>query len=492
MTTVTTSDKKALILRLILLLAAGFLATSLVSYHASKTSIRAAIVEQELPLTSDNVYSEIQKDLVRPVLISSTMSNDTFMRDWLLHGESDVRLINRYLKEIMKKYNAFSSFLVSERSRKYYYWDGVLKKVREGEPRDTWYFRVRSMKEPYEVNVDPDLANRDKMTIFINYRVLDYEGRFIGATGIGLTVDSVQNLINDYELRYKREIFFADESGKIMLCSDREKPCKENIHAVEGLGAQADEILKRGAGSFQYESDGGLHLLHVRYLPELKWFLFVEKIEDHALVDIRNALYVNIGICVLITVIVLLLTNLTIGRYQGRLEQMATTDSLTGLLNRHLLDALARQAISEAKRSKSSVAAVIIDIDYFKTVNDAVGHGAGDRIIGDVANIIKNNLRASDIVFRWGGEEFLVILRDCKLLDARAIAEKIRVHVEKVSFPLDNPSLKITISAGIATTTGELPPEELFAQADAALYAAKRRGRNCVCDESEMELQGQN
>jgi diguanylate cyclase (GGDEF)-like protein len=479
------SDKKSLIFRIIILLTAGFLATSLVSYFVSKAAIRSSIIEQELPLTSDNVYSEIQKDLVRPVLISSTMSNDTFLRDWALQGEKDARLIAKYLREVRDRYRAFSSFLVSERSKNYYYWDGILKKVREGEPRDVWYFRVRSMTEPYEINVDPDLANRDKMTIFINYRVLDYNGRFIGATGVGLTVDSVKNLINDYELRYKREVSFVDKNGRIVLGADGSGPLEENIHSIEGLREQADMILNKGEGTFQYERDGKVHLLNVRYMPELKWFLFVEKIEDHALVDIQNALYVNIGICILITVIALFLTNLTINRYQSRLEQIATTDSLTGLLNRHLLDTIMMQAINEAKRSKSSVAVMIIDIDYFKAVNDSLGHGAGDEVIRDVAKVIQNNLRASDIVFRWGGEEYLAILRDCKLWDARAIAEKIRVYVEKISFPMDNPSVKITVSIGISTLTGDGLPEEVFMRADKALYAAKKRGRNCVCDDSE-------
>jgi diguanylate cyclase (GGDEF)-like protein len=479
--------KKSLLIRLIVLLVAGFLTTSLVSYYVSRTSIRSAIIEQELPLTSDNVYSEIQKDLVRPVLISSTMSHDTFLRDWLLHGEKDVGKVSKYLKEIRDKYNAFSSFLVSERSRNYYYWGGILKKTLRQEPRDIWYFRVRGMKDPYEINVDPDLANRDKMTIFINYRVLDYSGRFLGATGIGLTVDSVQNLINDYQLRYGRDVYFVDRRGRIMLCSEDKKLRVDNIHSVEGLGALADEILKTGSGSFQYESGGALHLLHVRYLPELDWFLFVEKVEDEAFADIQNAMYVNIGICALISALVLFLVNLTINRYQERLEQMATTDTLTGLLNRHLLDAVAQQAISGAKRSEKPVAAIIWDIDYFKTINDNLGHTVGDQVIRDITRIIRNNLRASDAVFRWGGEEFLAILRDCGLPDARAVAEKIRVYVQRLSFPMDNPSVKVTLSSGISITAGEDTPDALFSRADAALYRAKGLGRNRVCDETETD-----
>ena len=178
------SDKATLITVLWLLLSAGFLATTLVSYFVSRDLIRESIVATELPLTSDNVYSEIQKDLVRPILISSMMSRDTFLRDWVVGGERNPERMTRYLKEVMAHYGAFTSFFVSDSSRNYYQASGILKAVKASELRDEWYFRVRSMAEPYEINVDPDLANRDKLTIFINYRVFDYAQRFIGATGV--------------------------------------------------------------------------------------------------------------------------------------------------------------------------------------------------------------------------------------------------------------------------------------------------------------------
>jgi diguanylate cyclase (GGDEF)-like protein len=486
MLTMLTRDKRNLIFRVFFLLIIGFLTTSLVSYYVSKMSIRGAIVEQELPLTSDTIYSEIQKDLIRPIFISSMMGSDTFLRDWVINGEADVSRITKYLKEIQRQYGAFTSFFVSERTKTYYHADGILKKVSENEQRDIWYFRVRNMREPYEINVDPDLANKDTMTIFINYRVLDYGGRFIGATGVGLKVDAVLKLIDDYQKRYQRDVYFVEKSGKIALFANRSGQPVENIRSVEGLGSQADAILKQGAGSYQYTRAGKIHLLNVRFIPELKWYLFVEKIEDYALIDIQNALYLNIVICIFISAIVLFLTSLTINRYQLRLEQMASTDNLTGLYNRHAFDVLMPQAISEAKRSTSGMAAMVIDVDHFKTINDSYGHITGDQVIRDIALILRNNLRASDIVFRWGGEEYLVILKECPLPEARIIAEKLLASVAESSLPLNKPAAKSTLSIGIAAFHEDDSPDDLIVRADAALYAAKNRGRNCVCDESEL------
>ena len=163
-------DRRRLLLLVSFLLCSGFFATTLSGYFVSKQTIRDAIIDQDLPLTSSNIYSEIQKDLVRPVLIASTMASDTFLRDWVLQGERNVSEMARYLGEIKKRYGAFSSFFVSEKSGIYYTSEGVLKRVAQAEPRDAWYFRVSAMQEDYEINVDPDLANQDALTIFINYR----------------------------------------------------------------------------------------------------------------------------------------------------------------------------------------------------------------------------------------------------------------------------------------------------------------------------------
>ena len=182
--------RRSLYILLTLVMAGGFLTISLLNYHTSKKAIHDSIVTSQLPLTSDNIYSEIQKDLIRPILISSLMAGDTFVRDWVLGGERDGTAMQRYLKEIMERHGAFTSFFVSDATRNYYHSDGLLKQVREGEERDRWFFRVREMKEPYEINLDPDIANKDALTIFINFRVYDFDGRFIAATGIGLTADS--------------------------------------------------------------------------------------------------------------------------------------------------------------------------------------------------------------------------------------------------------------------------------------------------------------
>jgi len=110
-------DRQRLIVLLGALLCLGFLATTFASYFVSRGSLRENISESELPLVADNVYSEIQRDLIRPIVVSSTMASDTFLRDWVIAGEHESDRITRYLREVKTRFGAFTSFFVSERTR---------------------------------------------------------------------------------------------------------------------------------------------------------------------------------------------------------------------------------------------------------------------------------------------------------------------------------------------------------------------------------------
>lgn len=478
------SDKRRLILLIVFLLSGGFVATSLASYYVSKASIHNSIVDSELPLTSDNVYSEIQKDLIRPIFISSMMASDTFLRDWVISGENGVDRLTKYLAEVKGRYETFTSFFVSDKTRLYYHAAGVLKSISDRESRDRWYFRVREMQAPYEINVDVDLAHDDALTIFINYKVFDYNGRFIGASGVGLNATAVRDLINDYQARYHRRIYFVDKVGKVVLAATGADLGANDIRAVEGLDSA--RILREGAGTYEYRRNGRSHLLNVRFIPELNWYLFVEKNEDEALGEIRQALYLNLAICALITVIVLFLVSLTLNRYQVRLETMARTDKLTGLANRQAFEILYGKALRESRRGASPLSMIMLDIDRFKAINDSFGHLSGDAVICQVAETIRQTVRENDIVCRWGGEEFLVVVKNCARDDALLLAEKIRLAIAAHSFSFAGQSLTVTASLGVSELAAAERMEEgtvdgLLQRADHAMYRAKEAGRNQTC-----------
>jgi hypothetical protein len=315
-------EKVKLIASISALLVFAFLITSFSSYFVSRSTLRSEISENTLPMTSDNIYSEIQHDLLRPVFISSLMAHDTFLRDWVLNGERNPEQISKYLREIQTKYNTFTSFFVSEKSQNYYYGDGILKKVSPEEPRDLWYYRVREMAEDYEINVDPDLANKDAMTIFINYKVKDYAGNYIGATGVGLTVSAVKGLIESYQNKYRRTIYFLDDSGEIKISQSDIDPGVTQLLQSE-LGPRFSQNLAAHTDTvFSYHKDGQLVHVNMRYIDEFEWHLVVEQPEQGTVADIYEALIINLVICIIIVVIVMLLVNLSVTSYQERIETL--------------------------------------------------------------------------------------------------------------------------------------------------------------------------
>jgi diguanylate cyclase (GGDEF)-like protein len=168
-------------------------------------------------------------------------------------------------------------------------------------------------------------------------------------------------------------------------------------------------------------------------------------------------------------------------RLTETLRESSLQDAMTGLHNRRFLEEYVETLVATAKRHQTSLAILLLDLDYFKMVNDTHGHDAGDAVLKAIAELLKQNVRASDLVIRFGGEEFLILLPDTNGEAALKVADKIRLTVEQHKFRIAGGELKKTISVGVA-----LFPEdsETFWQtlkyADVALYRAKDEGRNRV------------
>ena len=161
----------------------------------------------------------------------------------------------------------------------------------------------------------------------------------------------------------------------------------------------------------------------------------------------------------------------------SRYKHLAATDPLTGLYNRHKFIELYTTEAHAMHQRDQALSLMMLDVDYFKKINDNHGHNVGDDVLSSMAAIIKNTLRNIDIVSRWGGEEFVVLLPTVNIDQAHIIAEKIRANVEKHRF---SEGLNVTISIGIHQIDEKDSLEESISKADNALYHAKQHGRNRV------------
>ena len=168
-------------------------------------------------------------------------------------------------------------------------------------------------------------------------------------------------------------------------------------------------------------------------------------------------------------------------RLMDTLRESNLRDAMTGLHNRRFLEEYVETLVASTQRRKSQMTILMLDLDYFKMVNDTYGHDAGDTVLKALAKVLTQSVRASDMTIRYGGEEFLIIMQDTGGDMADLAAEKIRAAVESLKVPLTGTVLQKTISIGIA----EFPKDsETFWQtvkyADVALYHAKETGRNRV------------
>ncbi|MBI9047126.1 MAG: diguanylate cyclase, partial [Anaerolineaceae bacterium] len=168
---------------------------------------------------------------------------------------------------------------------------------------------------------------------------------------------------------------------------------------------------------------------------------------------------------------------------QNQLYEEAIRDPLTGLYNRRHLEKMIQHELPRARRHAYPICFVMIDIDHFKMINDSFGHSVGDHVLQEVSKLLLAQTRSEDFIYRYGGEEFLVLMTNIPLEDARLYAERLRNLVEEAIIQINNPAaeINVTISLGIAGyNNGETTVDELLRAADKALYSAKTQGRNRV------------
>jgi diguanylate cyclase (GGDEF)-like protein len=170
----------------------------------------------------------------------------------------------------------------------------------------------------------------------------------------------------------------------------------------------------------------------------------------------------------------------TVIQAERRLLAAATTDPLTGLANRSQFQKRAATELAHGRRRNETAALVLGDVDYFKRINDELGHDAGDKVLVHLAVLMRDNLREVDVLARWGGEEFLVLLPSNDMHAATEVAERMRQAVAAVHIDIGGRMVQVTMSFGVAQVNGLADLQQATARADRALYDSKNGGRNRV------------
>ncbi|MCP5244464.1 MAG: sensor domain-containing diguanylate cyclase [Burkholderiales bacterium] len=293
-----------------------------------------------------------------------------------------------------------------------------------------------------------------------------------------ILVDSdneIECLLSNYEPGYHKrfpDLFFHNTNQKLLQLFEGElalqlKPFDPNLYT---------DFIKSPPQHIQ-----SIALLPLKYNDHILGGLILgdsqpERFSAQSSTDFLQHLCSVISICI----------NMSILR--DRLKYNSLNDALTGINNRRFFDQRLLEEISRCKRLQKPISCLFIDVDHFKQFNDNFGHASGDMVLKQVACIIRHALRKSDIVGRYGGEEFAILLPDTGHRNAVNIAERIRESIQNHNYKFDKHQLQVTVSIGIADfqkfadenkTLAEIA-ELLIAAADSALYKAKQSGRNCI------------
>ncbi|MGD8913577.1 MAG: GGDEF domain-containing protein [Candidatus Thiodiazotropha sp.] len=159
--------------------------------------------------------------------------------------------------------------------------------------------------------------------------------------------------------------------------------------------------------------------------------------------------------------------------------QSAFIDSLTGVKNRSAFDENFSRDIEFNRRKQGNLSLLVLDVDFFKKINDQYGHAVGDLVLKEIAATVEHTIRSSDALYRYGGEEFVVVLNDTNIVGAQLLAKRIRNNVERLRIK-SLQGVTITLSVGVSAMVKQDTPKSLFERADGALYQAKENGRNQV------------
>lgn len=204
--------------------------------------------------------------------------------------------------------------------------------------------------------------------------------------------------------------------------------------------------------------------------PSRSGWLWLELSDD------RNAyLYL-----ILSSTSLLMLLGFLLGLQEDRLRLLATTDPLTGLMNRRHFTVYLRQELERAKRYKTPLSLLVIDLDWLKAINDGHGHSAGDRAIAAVASTLHDGLRTTDFSARYAGDEFAALLPETTAQEALGLARRVSLKVAELNLGPQGASLSVSIGVADLDSCGAPNAEDLFMAADDALYRAKAAGRNHV------------
>ncbi len=350
-------------------------------------------------IMAERIHDGVRAEIAGPVLMARVLAKDTLLRE-LLKREGQMTEkemaaeLKRFLEEWRKCAEYDSIFLVSEKTHRYYSYTGLSKVVNpKGDSHDKWYDNFVQTGMPYAIDMDTDEVKEQQWTIFVNVRVEDEDGALLGVCGVGISVESLQELFARYEQAYGIKVHLTNQEGLIMVDVD-------TINIETAYCANENNLEDE---DFQYRKNGFRGFTIIRFIPELNWYLHVRGDRFHTLYRHSGKGIILLRLLVFLT---LMATSYLIfrnpdsgdGRYGMR-------DKLTGVPNRSYFgQAYGGRGIINTTRYKSMA---VFDVDHFRVYNEVMD---GDELLLFVTGLARECVGEKGELYRWGGDQFVLLM----------------------------------------------------------------------------------
>jgi diguanylate cyclase (GGDEF)-like protein len=421
------------------------------------------------------VFSLVDREILKPLYISETLAYSDMFNNLIKPDEPDHDVIYDHLESLKKKFG-LEFFIASEKHRRQYFSERTSIELIEEEIN--WYFIIKAM----DSNLVADVGRREDPQLFFDVKIYNKENEFVGIVGVGKSLKVFLKEFSEYKAKYGYDFLFLDENNSVVLSSySQELANGADLKNIEEFiwyqKIDQSTLIDDSLNSVLVNVAGDDFLISELYITELKWrLLLLIPLKTRQTQLSRTFIYNTLMIAVfgmLLFFVIYWITN----KYRKGIVDAINIDGLTQLANRAAIQLKFREL---REQPNSELCVIMVDIDHFKQINDTYGHNMGDDILVKIAGLLNTVVRSQDLVGRWGGEEFIMLVPCSDPQIGINVAERARKLLMSEKFSEIYLASSITASFGVTHANATIDLKDIVEIADKALYKAKDAGRNRV------------
>ncbi|MEM6301079.1 MAG: diguanylate cyclase [Pseudomonadota bacterium] len=450
------------------------LALAIAFVFAASNALRTIVSEQSRlqQQALSPVYKLVRDELIRPLYIAETFASSARFMSLMESANLDEQALTTQLQAMQRDLDLVF-FVASERARKQYFSNRGPLDLEEG--KVAWYFEAQAQDRDFFA----DLGQVGDVHLFYDVKIYGEERAFLGYVGVGKSIKRFLETFDLYKAQYGYDFLFVNEDNEVILSSLADLVVTDEfIPKLDSVGLPDSASPTRASLDSQLiEVNSEDYLISEIAIEELDWRLLLLVPLKARQAQIIRSFATSTFTSVVLVILLIGASLYLLMLYKISLEKKTEIDLLSGLPNRRFL----QRRFGQLRRSNTQLSVVIADLDFFKNINDSYGHEVGDQVIKAAANGLKEGLREMDVVGRWGGEEFVMLIPASSIDMAQSIAERARSKLERMN--IDTPTGSVSVTASFGVAFGSAASEslsDLLARADSALYEAKNNGRNQV------------